>query len=316
LLRRMEEKDDDVRPSLISYNTVLSGYAKAGDSEGALRLLHRMNAQDDDSLRPNIDSYNNILAAFCKKGDVRRARQMLEGMKQGNLDTGVPRPDHISYTTVLYAHHGHNNSSSSLHESFSLLNDMIADPHVPSPDTVAFNVFLHTIARSSEHGKARLARDVWNEVKISTKEGPDVITVNSVLNACNFPVCDQDKPEALGIAEELMAEVLKATNTKLVNETTFHNMIKTYTFVSTAPREEKMRLIRTVLQNASKLGMVGEEVLQALNKAVQGDERLWRILNLPLRFDNKILRLDDLPPDWKRNCRRRNRRQGQNRGKK
>merc|ERR1711957_301021 len=106
-------RDFNVPPDIVSYNTLINGYARLGNLDRSLEILTRLL---DDSLlsnnnsllpKPNSRTYTSILTALSRKMTVKAAEEaenLLLQMQElhdppHNLDT---RPNVITYNAVMH----------------------------------------------------------------------------------------------------------------------------------------------------------------------------------------------------------------------
>jgi pentatricopeptide repeat protein len=105
-----------MRPNTISYNTVMSAYAKRGQAAEAEALLEEMyldyTTNENKSAKPDVTCYNIVMDCWAKSGQndvgdksLALLRELQSLFKQGDQ---TMRPNTISYSTVMiiYANQG------------------------------------------------------------------------------------------------------------------------------------------------------------------------------------------------------------------
>jgi pentatricopeptide repeat protein len=112
VLRSMQQQhlagDKFLRSNTITYNTVISAFARAGQAERAEALVEEMYSDyldGNDSAKPNVRSFSVVLDAWSKsrsRDAPQWAEAILERMTQlhssGGLDT---KPNIVSYSSVI-----------------------------------------------------------------------------------------------------------------------------------------------------------------------------------------------------------------------
>lgn len=114
--------NNEMVPDIISYNTVLHGWAASNHDKAAERaeeLLRQMQSLSHEkyssvlSIRPNIVSYNtvcNAIAKSKKKGSAEKIFHLIEQMKQFGI-----QPDTTTYNTLLLAYVRNSSKTASKH---------------------------------------------------------------------------------------------------------------------------------------------------------------------------------------------------------
>jgi pentatricopeptide repeat protein len=92
VLNKMEEIG--IKPDLISYNQVLTGYAKAKDIEKCEKIFEIIKSK----FTPDNSVYNSLLLAYAKNRKTSEALAIFKEMKDEGLE-----PDIVCYTTLIHA---------------------------------------------------------------------------------------------------------------------------------------------------------------------------------------------------------------------
>merc|ERR1719420_18279 len=163
---------------IVSYNTVLTGFAKSGDPDRCFVLLSRLVAhglQPDDvtygilldtciagndlgrasevisnlsasGCKMNTVLYTTFIKGFVRSGNLERAMEIYEGMRAAAATSAQPtqRPDLITYSVLVKAHC----DASNLDAGLKLLNDMVVDG--VAPDCIVFNHLIEGCCHTLE----------------------------------------------------------------------------------------------------------------------------------------------------------------------
>ena len=95
LLNEMAKKKLKHRPApdIISYNTVLAGFAAQDDAEEFEKLLKEIN---ENKLVPNITTYNCRVQWLAKKGETFRGEELLDVMEAKGV-----LPNYVTYHALV-----------------------------------------------------------------------------------------------------------------------------------------------------------------------------------------------------------------------
>jgi pentatricopeptide repeat protein len=93
-----------VRPTLVTYNTLILAFSNRGQAEDAKNILDFLLEQGGD-IRPDTISFNSVLYAYAVNGDGIQAESLLKEMMQRAANGNVHvKADTISFNTVLHAY--------------------------------------------------------------------------------------------------------------------------------------------------------------------------------------------------------------------
>lgn len=90
------QKKYDVSPDAVSYNTVISGYERAGDWREALDLARTMDRLE--GIAPTVVTYNSVIGACKRAGRPKEALAVLGLLRRKGL-----QPDVISFNSAISA---------------------------------------------------------------------------------------------------------------------------------------------------------------------------------------------------------------------
>ncbi|KAL7532746.1 hypothetical protein ACHAXR_004817 [Thalassiosira sp. AJA248-18] len=274
------------QPNTVVYNTILQAYANAGDASTAETILHSMISLHSSSLQegaggpyqhvcPNTRTFNVVLNAWAKKnggeGGVR-ANEILDRLENMASINDGPRPDTISYNTVLAAW----SKSASVdpaslsdredsiivgkgaaYEAMKLLDKVELryiqsqgnqygrrHPHVTKPDAISYNTTIAAFANAAQHCKngtsmAEEAESLLSRMKDQLGIDPDSYSYNGVLSAW--------ARSSGGLSAAQRAEsILRAMRDPTI--VSWSAVVNAYAHADSAPKAET--LLREMEQNA------------------------------------------------------------------
>jgi len=195
---------DDIKPDLISLNTVLAIYSKNSsrqNKEGAVKAdnlrndwenLYKCGQVESDTDRVSL---NTVMSAFVRADSIDDARRIFGILKARYLETnrGDIKPDAVSYATLLrgYANCG------KVREAERLFQTMKNEG--PNPTVECFNEVLYAYSKSTLPTRAEEFLKVWSE-DVDEPVRPDVRSYNTVLHALS----NNRDPSAILRAERLL----------------------------------------------------------------------------------------------------------------
>ena len=211
LVQRAEQifsgmQEVQIKPSLVTYNTVISVYQKSSLSDKALGMLQEMEAAQ---VVPDLISYSSAISA-CEKGRmVNKAFQMFDQMRVKRIT-----PNLISYSALISACE----KCSCATDAGEALSQLIVDRL--QPDVISFNAAIRAFAKV---GDVTSAKDLFWKMKQHNVQ-PNVVSLNSLLSAYDTPGKDIHDigSETLRLMEEMAAQRIRA------NVVTFSTLINAY----------------------------------------------------------------------------------------
>ncbi|KAG5192026.1 hypothetical protein JKP88DRAFT_294442 [Tribonema minus] len=85
-------------PSVEAYTAVLTGFADAGDRQGALAVFQEMSAA---GVEANLVTYTALLGACVKAGELEDARRVFAALQAKGRRTPALKPNTITYNTLI-----------------------------------------------------------------------------------------------------------------------------------------------------------------------------------------------------------------------
>lgn len=230
-------ENSEVRPTLRTYSTVLSGLAKSGRpdagerAEQILDLVKEMAKSGELEEPPDVVLYNTVLDCWAKSSASEmsiRSKLFLEKM----IHDSIP-PDVISYNTVIHCM----TRSGNPQEAESLLEEMkAAGVH---PNNITYNTLLaahftkssSTTRHTSKGSKATSgtsrfvhadrAELLFERMKNDPHVKPDVVTYNTMLHFYS-------QNGNVGKAESFLAEMLNDDSPVRPDSTSMNTVIKAW----------------------------------------------------------------------------------------
>lgn len=193
LLRQMEDLYDsgelEEAPSVISYTTVIDGFARSrreGASARAESFLRRM--MDRDDLSPNAVTYNSVINAHVQSFNIAAAEALLREMHETFLQSGNMeiRPTMHSYSVVIsgIARSRRPDAGERAETILEQVWEMARSGDLDKPpDVVLYNAVLDCWAKLSSSTPETASRAVaFLEKMRDEKIVPDVISYNTIIH--------------------------------------------------------------------------------------------------------------------------------------
>ncbi|KAL3940024.1 MAG: hypothetical protein SGBAC_005353 [Bacillariaceae sp.] len=189
ILQQMLTGDIPVEPDRISFNALLSGYAKqhteqaAKDAEKLLYSMHELYKSGGyNSLKPNMISYTIVMDCYAKLGQGEAAEALLRKLIPLHQETNDPdwEADLATYNTVLLAWARSNQPQ----KADRFLQFLYEEADI-APDERSFNIVLSAWAKvgNAEQAELILTRmhELYVEGELDTQ--PTTVTYNTVLDS-------------------------------------------------------------------------------------------------------------------------------------
>jgi len=326
ILDRMDEAykagNVNAKPTVLSYNTVCNAWAKSRDDGAAsqvLNILNQMEAMHSSGemyVKPDIFTYTTCIDTLAKQGTRKSAEKALdllniiEGRYRKTMDSDI-KPNVRTYTSVINAI---SRSKLGPEQAEALLfriremgvNDSDKDLRI---DVVCFNAVLNAWGWSSEPGKAKRANEIFEEMLSLYKTGenkdakPDLITLNSLLNACAFANVDNAKESSEAVDIAIKAYEKYQSEAPLYgtpNHVSYGTMLMIFNKLlpQTNTRNE---LMKNVFYKCCEKGHLSGFVVSQLQKGF-ADSTLKELFGKAAVHDGKSIVIDKrkVPSDWSR----------------
>jgi pentatricopeptide repeat protein len=158
--------DENVKPDVVSYTTVLHGLGVAGQLEKARKVFDEMSKE---GCPPSTPTYNALIQVICKKGNVEDAVAVFNDMIGKSFV-----PNRVTYTVLIrgLCH------AKKIDRAMKLLERMKSEGCEPSVQ--AHNVIIRY---SFEEGEIEKALDLFERMSKGMECLPDKDTYNIIISA-------------------------------------------------------------------------------------------------------------------------------------
>jgi pentatricopeptide repeat protein len=202
-------KKMSVAPDVVSYNTVLQAYARAGDADSCLEILEQLmqDSNTKNGIRPNTRTFTGVLAALSRSGSPTAAEQS-EALLIRMQDL-YDASDNYKYDT--------------------------------KPNIFAYNSVLNCWARRSQDpGAGVRAEKILHCMKELDLAGdidvkPNIVSYNTVLHA----YASGGGADAVARSHALVQEMMQSGDPQLApNESTYNTLLKTILTTTGSRRQQ------------------------------------------------------------------------------
>ncbi|KAL3807421.1 hypothetical protein ACHAXA_011552 [Cyclostephanos tholiformis] len=323
ILNRMFELG--VEPDAYSYNGVLLAWARssggltaAKHAEGILRLMKE----------PTMVSWSTVVTAYAKANGAHRAETLLREMEE-NATGSIGHPTPLAPSIVLYNNVLHSWAMSS-HDDASknaelLLNRMEDTSSSPTPDAISYLLVLNALERTKDHDKAERARSILDrllahELRNSHYKPREIQhAYNSVLTACVYTPTEAGEHHRSNAAR-ILVETLRDMNQfpwssdddgspRGPNQETYAHFVQGCIHLYGPSSEERNELLKSAFHECCRKGLLNRVIWDKLRAAIGIESRTVRDITeeISSSIDGNAIRggYDELPGEWSRNCPRR-----------
>lgn len=308
-----------VQPDGYTYSSVIGCFVKFNRPDAAIvaeDILQRMRDMhiNFSGEAPTTSVYNSVLHAWaCHKNEKVAFENVMRLFKimdtNDGTDRTIPKPNRITYNTVIKAMRGGSVENAQMAEKILLRLETMgqSDPSL-LPDSYSYSSVITAYGRSNAANKAPQAlkilermiraRELGNMGAITTTH-----SFNAALNACAFVIDDRERRvEAFDIAMQIY-DMLKEK--AVADHTTYGTLLRIFATLLEPTDTRRPELVGEFFKKACSTGNVGRLVLTQLKFAATSDqfEKLTG-----LKIEDRI-NVNDLPRSWTRNVRETTRRQ-------
>ena len=243
-------KKSGVQPDIVSYNTILTCYARASKYIYPTRDINRIfgQLQEEKDLSPNRITYLALLNASIEAGQPRETEKILKEIcvNSSNEASAVqPDRDMFHRALVAWSRNGSPLRAEALLQTMVELHDRHRFDLKPTVET--FNRLLDAWAKSEETDSGERAEQILRRMQELAVGGddevaPDVVSYNTVINAW----ANSLDPTALTRIEHLIMEMILKGNPKLTpTEASYGTWLKA---ISSSKEDDKGRRAQEVLK--------------------------------------------------------------------
>lgn len=308
---------DGVFPNSVSMNIVLKAYANAHQVKQAESFLKQMEEKYVDNngssnktnahKMPNTRTYNILLSVYASPQYSSSSGNNKNPKKPAPEDAAIKAEKILTKLVSHYSQQQKNSSSSQAQIQ---------------PDVVSFTTTMNCIAKSNTYPhKAKRARQIlllMRNLSESQKVDdflPNIITCNTVLNACAFSAyrSEAERQEAFLIGLKTFNELrspASSTTTSTEQQTilqpdevTYGNMIKICANLLTKENPKRTKTATQLFSDCAKRGLIGNLVWNEMKRAVSVDVFQEQVT---YSFGDEIKIAStrkDLPFSWRENVR-------------
>jgi len=156
-------------PDLITYSTVIKGYARSKDMDKVFDIYNFLNSRND--LKMDEVIYNSILDGCAKTGNLEKALSIYEDMNKNNI-----KKSNVTYSILvkLYANNKMHEKALQVHQEMITQNIR--------PGIIVYTCLIQTCLRNKQFEKAI---ELFESLK-ADKLRPDHVLYNTVVNGCLY----------------------------------------------------------------------------------------------------------------------------------
>lgn len=239
----------------------------------------------------------NAWASSNSEQAIEKVEALLRTMELGLGHPPAPKPDRITYNTVIKTMGSYNGDMAPSKAAHLLTRLEKLAQHNPDlyPDVYSYTAVIAAYARSNLDDKAEKAFEVLKGMIDAFQSGilkarPTARPFNAALNSCAF-VKDGLKSEAFLIAVAIMALLKKVAKPDTVTYGTF---LRACSSLLPSSDQRRQDVVESIFREACRKGLVGNLVLQQFGFAATPDQ-YRRLIGLD---HSKAVTLDDLPQEW------------------
>ena len=188
----------NLKPTILSFNTVCNAFAKSRSRDAAEKAMAILDRMKKGKYRPDIITYTSVLDALSKQGSeecAQKALNLLLSLEKEYDETQNTKikPNIRTYTSVVNAIARSKVEPQRAHDILDRIEGMnmkCSDQEIKL-DVVCYNAVINAWGWSEEPEKATMANSILMRMLALYSKGnvdakPDLITLNSLLNACAF----------------------------------------------------------------------------------------------------------------------------------
>ena len=294
---------DNIKPDIVSFNTVMNGYAKWSDDHKPALAKNKSTAKRSENIKevvqilekemaetdvqPNVTTYNILLHAHAMDGDHHLAEKLFQEMIESE---NLVDPDSISFATCIHALV----KNGQLDKAERMLNNSKFVKNDIYPSTFGYNSIIRGLCNSNNPERAEHIFD-------SMKASPDLDTFNILIDA----YCMQNKPSsAHRILDQLEDKSMKGHSLQ-PNSFSYNSVIAAYS--NTGQPERALSILRrmekqyqdgnvnvlpdTISYNVVLSGYVKKQPPISQNSAIKVQNLLMHMKQL-YRDGNKAIKPD------------------------
>ena len=161
--------ENSAQPDLITYSTVIKGYAKLKNIDKVLDIYNYLRGRDDFELDEVM--FNTILDGMQKAEKYVEALKVYEDMKSRNI-----KKSNATYSILIKIH----SKMNSVEKAVQVYNEMLENNIKPS--LITYTSILQILIKSK---RIQNAIDIFDEI-LFNELSPDQVMFNVIINGCVF----------------------------------------------------------------------------------------------------------------------------------
>jgi hypothetical protein len=232
-----------------------------------------------------------------------KVEALVESMEQSKGSSGPPKPDRITYNTVIKAmSRCDGNNAQRADEVLTLLEKRAKHDSKFQPDAYTYTAVISAYGRSSHKHKAKKSFGVLKRMIDAYRSGnrlarPTISPFNAALNSCAFVKGNEArKMEAYTTALTIMIMLRQHV---IPDHTTYGTLLRACSTLLSSPDPQRQAMVASIFREACAEGRVGKLVLTQVRFGADSEQ--YRML---VGHDKSIgVSLDDLPLEWTCNVR-------------
>jgi hypothetical protein len=317
LLNMMEERFKkgavQSKPDAYTYSSVIDCFVKCSrlDAADSTEKVQKVLRQMEDLYRNHggdrVDTsvYNTLLNAHLILDSVNAAewaRGLLRHMEENHdADPCIPKPDRITYNTVMKAMRGGTTQQASYAENLlRSMEELGRENEEFLPDSYSYTSVISAYGRSKADFKADKALGLLKGSLVSFENGniaarPHVQTFNAALNACAFVEGNWTlKSESFSNSMSIWDLLCEHSEP---DQTSYGTVLRACASLLSTTDPRRKEKVDYFFQEAASHGQVGKLVLKQLKFAALPSQHL----RLTGRDITDRVSLKDLPRGWTQN---------------
>lgn len=165
----LEQEENAPQPDLITYSTVIKGYARTKDMENVFKLYDFLNRRKDFVLDEVV--YNSILDGCAKTNSLEQAQRIYNDMKEQNI-----KRSNVTYSILikLYA------NSNLFDQAFQLLTEM-KDNNI-KPGLIVYTCLIQVAIKSNDFNRSYELFEMMKQDNLQL----DQVVYNIMINNCIY----------------------------------------------------------------------------------------------------------------------------------
>ncbi|KAL0388114.1 UNVERIFIED_CONTAM: putative pentatricopeptide repeat-containing protein, mitochondrial [Sesamum radiatum] len=183
-----------LKPSIISYNSLINGYCKKGKVEEAWRLFLEV---PQKGLDYNVVTYNTMLQGLFRAGRCVDGLKIFKDMQAQQLI-----PDLVTYNTLLNGLC----MNKRIAEAFSFLH--IMEEKGINPDITTYRVLIHGLCKA---GKLEIARNFFNGLPSKGLQPNVSIHTTIIGSLCQKGLVDEAKSLLIEMEKVVVHPIVRHT---------------------------------------------------------------------------------------------------------